>query len=106
MDTGKEGYFGLPEDLFLAIVVFLQAQAAPGATAPAAALAALAALAAEEHAAAVSQYQPRLIDVVFKAIELKADLEALQNVGPADLPAALAAFTVKLNNLANFWKGQ
>jgi hypothetical protein len=105
MDTGKEGYFGLPEDLFLAIVAYLQVQAAPGAPAAAAALLALAALAAEEHAAAVSRYQPRLIDVVFKAIELKADLEALQNVPTASLPAALAAFTTKLNKLAAFWKG-
>jgi hypothetical protein len=106
MDDAKEGFFGLPHDLFFGIVAFLQAEAAAGTAASAAALAALASLAKEEHAAAAPKVQPRTIDVVFKALELKADLDALVNTPTAGLPAAIAAFGAKLDNLAKFWNGQ
>jgi hypothetical protein len=105
-DYAKELYFGLPHDVFAAIVVFLQTTAAANNAASPAALNALASLAKEEHAAATPKIQPRVIDVVFKALELKNDLEALQNIPAAGLPAALAAFAGKLDNLTNFWNGQ
>lgn len=107
MADSKEFYFGgLPEDLFAGIVGFLQGVAGGGTPAAGAALSALVSLAQSEHAAAASTVQVRGIDAVFKAIELKADLEALNTVSTAGLPAALAAFKGKLDNLAKFWYGK
>ena len=106
MDDAKAGFFGLPHDLFTAIVAFLQAQAAAGTPASAAALSALASLAKEEHAAAAPKVLPRTIDVIFKALELKTELDVLVNVPAAGLPAAIAAFGTKLDKLADFWNGQ
>src|SRR5262245_34197989 len=107
MPDWKEGYFGgLPEDVFAGSVVFLQGVAGGGTAAAGAALSALVSLAQSEHAAAASTYQVRSIDAVFRAIELKADLEALKVAPAAGLPAALAAFKGKLDNLANFWYGK
>lgn len=107
MDSGKEGFFGgLPEDLFNAILVFLQGLAGGGTPAAAPALSALVSLTKSEHAAAASMAQVRPIDAVFKAIELQTDLVALSAAPAAGLPAALAAFKGKLDNLANFWLGK
>jgi uncharacterized membrane protein YfcA len=106
MDSSKEPYFGLPEDLFNAVLAFLQGLAGGGTAAAGPALSALVSLAQSEHAAAVSTYQVRIMDAVFKAIELKDDLAALNNVPASGLPAALGAFKGKLDNLAKFWLGQ
>lgn len=107
MPDSKEGYFGgLPEDLFNESLVFLQTVAGGGTAAAGAALSALVSLAQSEHAAAASTFQVRSIDAVFRALDLKADLEALKVAPAAGLPAALAALKGKLDNLTNFWYGK
>jgi hypothetical protein len=103
----KDVYFGgLPDDLFNGIVAFLQGLITAGGPAAAAALSALVSLAQSEHAAAASMVEVRPIDAVFKAIELKDDLEALKATPAAGLPGALAALKAKLDNLAKFWLGK
>lgn len=107
MPDSKEYYFGgLPEDLFADSVAFLQGVAGGGTAAAGPALSALVSLTQAEHAAAASTFQVRSIDAVFKAIALKADLEALKTAPTAGLPTALAAFKGKLDNLTNFWYGK
>jgi hypothetical protein len=106
MDYSKEGYFGLPEILFNQILAFLQGLVAGGGAAAAPALSALVSLAKSEHAAAASTYEVRLIDAVFRAIELNNDLLVLQSTPAAGLPAALAALKGKLDSLADFWYGK
>jgi len=103
----KEGYFGgLPDDLFSSVVAFLQVTSADT-VAGKAATTALAALAGEEHSAANTIFDVRTIDAVFKAIELKADLEILKTIGGgAALVGPLGAFAGKLNDLAKFWAGK
>jgi hypothetical protein len=106
-EGSKEGYFGgLPEDLFTQVTAFLQGLAGGGTAAAGPALSALVSLAQSEHAAAASTFKVRQIDAVFKAIDLKADLDALNAIGGAALPGALAAFKGKLDTLAKFWYGQ
>jgi hypothetical protein len=103
----KEVYFGgLPEDLFNGILAFLQALVAGGGPAAAAALSALVSLAQSEHAAAASMVEVRPIDAIFKAIELKDDLAALNSASTGAMPTALAAFKAKLDKLTNFWLGK
>ena len=106
-DNSKEGEFGgLPEDLFNQVVTFLQGLASGGTAAAGPALSALVSLAQSEHAAAASTYQVRPIDAVFKAIDLKADLEALKVATGTTLVTALGVFKGNLDALAKFWYGE
>ncbi len=103
----KDVYFGgLPSDLFNGIVTFLQGLITAGGPAAAAALSALVSLAQSEHAAAASMIEVRPIDAIFKAIELKDDLVALNSTSTGALPTALGAFKGKLDKLADFWLGK
>jgi hypothetical protein len=107
MPDSKEGEFGgLPQDLFTQVITFLQGLAGGGTAAAGPALSALVSLAQSEHAAAASTFQVRPIDAVFKAIDLKADLDALVAASTAALPGLLAAFKGKLDKLADFWYGK
>ena len=107
MDQAKEGYFGgLPEDLFNLLVTFLQGVAGGGTAAAAPALACLVSLAQSEHAAAASAVNVRLIDAVFKIIELGKELDNVKAAPAAGLPAALGALKARLDNLAQFWLGK
>ena len=106
-DSSKEGEFGgLPEDLFSDVITFLQGVAGGGTSAAGPALSALVSLAQSEHAAAASTFKVRPIDAVFKAIDLKADLEALRVASGTALITALGTFKGKLDKLADFWYGE
>jgi len=105
--AAKEGFFGgLPDDVFNVVAVYLQGVAGAGTAASAPALSALVSLAKSEHAAAVSTKEVRLIDAVFKAIDIQKDVEALTVAPSSGLPAALATFQAKLDGLAIFWSGK
>ncbi len=104
MDTAKEGYFGLPEVLFNAILTFLQ-KTASGAPGPqvAAALGVLVSLAQAEHAAAASIVQVRPIDAVFRALEVKAKFDKLDGLSGSALATQLAFLKTELDDLTKFW---
>jgi hypothetical protein len=110
MDPKEPFFGGLPEDLFNDLVAFLQATATCPGGAPgpevAAALSVLVSLAQSEHAAAASTFQPRMIDVVFKALEIKAAFDALKGSAGNILANQLAALKAKLDKLTDFWKGK
>ena len=108
-EDSKGGFFGgLPTDLFDRVRQFLEQQAAGPAGAAAgtaaAGVLALSALAKEEHAGANAVDRP-VVEVVFTLIEIQKAFEILLAAPAAALPGALAAFTVKLNNLETYWKG-
>ena len=107
----KEGYFGLPESLFNAIVAFLQGMATcpgTGTAGPevAAALSVLVSLAQAEHAAAVSMVQVRPIDAIFRAIEIKTEFEKLPALAGSALVTQLAVLKTQLDALTIFWYGK
>ena len=112
MDNSKEGYFGgLPESLFKELVIFLQGKATftgPGTPGPevAAALSVLVSLVQEEHAAAASIVQVRLIDAVFQAIQLNDEFKIAQVATGTALVAELAKLKSLLDDLTTFWQGK
>src|SRR5262249_5837385 len=99
------------EDLFNELVAFLQTTATcagGGTPGPevAAALSVLVSLTQSEHAAAASTFQPRIIDVVFKAIEIKTIFDALKSASGTVLATQLGVLKAKLDKLKDFWNGK
>src|SRR5262245_44098662 len=110
-DYPKEGYFGLPESLFNAIVAFLQTTATcpgTGTAGPevAAALSVLISLAQAEHAAAVSTVEVRTIDLIFRAIEIKTEFDKLAALSGTPLATQLGTLKGKLDGLKDFLNGK
>ena len=102
---GKEGDFGLPEDLFNSMLTFLQGVAggSMGTDAAGHALSALVSLAKEEHAAAASRFNPS--DAMDKVTELQKDLDNLKDAKTDGLNDALDVLAENLDEMATVWDG-